>query len=155
VTVYFASNGERMCAENYKKWHNKFIFKLQSAFCKFQTITVSEWCLKKLLPHILFEKYIYILALEKASPENRHCADCIGTLSFRIFLGAAPHCTELLRYIHIRTVASPSVNTLKQLQDGAWFSCQPSRWEATGTESVPKIIINDTKFIFKLQSAFW
>jgi len=27
---------------------------------------------------------IYILALESASPANRHCANCIGTLSFPI-----------------------------------------------------------------------
>ena len=25
------------------------------------------------------EKYIYILALEMASPANQHCANCIGT----------------------------------------------------------------------------
>jgi len=37
----------------------------------------------KLLRYILFEKYyIYISALEVASPGNRHCANCIGTLSF-------------------------------------------------------------------------
>jgi len=35
-----------------------------------------------MLPYILFEKYIYILALEMASPENRHCASGIGTLLF-------------------------------------------------------------------------
>jgi len=35
-------------------------------------------------PNTLFEKYIYILALEMASPWNRHCASCIGTLSFPI-----------------------------------------------------------------------
>jgi len=28
--------------------------------------------------------YINILALEMASPRNRHCADCIGTLPFPI-----------------------------------------------------------------------
>jgi len=33
--------------------------KRQSAFCSFQTITVSECCLIKLLPYILFEKCIY------------------------------------------------------------------------------------------------
>jgi len=38
----------------------------------------------KLLPYILFEKYIYILALEMASPGNQHCANCIGALSFPI-----------------------------------------------------------------------
>jgi len=31
-----------------------------------------------------FEKYIHILALEMASPENQHCAICIGTVSFSI-----------------------------------------------------------------------
>jgi len=30
----------------------------------------------------VFEKYIYILALEMASPGNQHCANCIGALSF-------------------------------------------------------------------------
>jgi len=38
----------------------------------------------KLLPHILFQKCIFIIALEMASPGNRHCAICIGTLSFPI-----------------------------------------------------------------------
>jgi len=37
-----------------------------------------------MLPHVLFEKYIIILALEMASPGNRYCASCIGTLSFSI-----------------------------------------------------------------------
>jgi len=36
---------------------------------------------KKSLPYILFEIYIYILTLEMTSPGNRHCANCIGTLS--------------------------------------------------------------------------
>jgi len=36
--------------------------------------------LTKWLPYILIEKYTYILALEMASPGNRHCASCIGTL---------------------------------------------------------------------------
>jgi len=36
--------------------------------------------------YFLFEKYIYILALEMASAGNRHCASCIGTLSFPIFV---------------------------------------------------------------------
>jgi len=58
-----------------------YFFKLLSALWQFQTITVSECCLIKLLPYILFEKYIYILALEMASPVNQHCANCIGALS--------------------------------------------------------------------------
>jgi len=56
--------------------------KKQSAFWQFQTITVSECCLKKLLPYILFEKYSNILPSQMASPGNRHCASCIGALSF-------------------------------------------------------------------------
>ena len=42
-------------------------------------MAVSERCLIKLLPCILFEKYINILALEMASPGNQHCANCIGS----------------------------------------------------------------------------
>jgi len=38
--------------------------------------------LLKLLPYILFENYIYILALEMASP---YCANCISTLSFHMY----------------------------------------------------------------------
>jgi len=34
----------------------------------------------KLLPYILFQKFVNILALETASPGNRHCAYCIGAL---------------------------------------------------------------------------
>jgi len=57
---------------------------MQSAFWQFQTITVSECCLIKMLSYILFEKYIFILALEMASPGNQHCANRIGILSFSI-----------------------------------------------------------------------
>jgi len=49
----------------------KFFIELQSAFWQFQAITVSECCLVKLLPCILFEKnafylqkYVNILALK-------------------------------------------------------------------------------------------
>ena len=49
-------------------------------------MTVSECCLIKLLAYILFEKYIYILALEMASPGNQQCANCIDTLSFPMAL---------------------------------------------------------------------
>jgi len=38
----------------------------------------------KLLPYFLFEKCVYILALEKAGPGNRHCVSCIGTISFPV-----------------------------------------------------------------------
>jgi len=59
--------------------------KCNQHFGNFKPITiVSECCLIKLYPHILFEKYSNILALEMASPGNRHCADCIGALSFPV-----------------------------------------------------------------------
>ena len=59
----------------------------------------------KLLPCILFEKYIYVLALEMASPGNQHCANCIGTLSFpklyRIYLTGS---SGLHLFVYIYTV---------------------------------------------------
>jgi len=42
-------------------------------------------CDKIAAVYFLFEKYINILALEMASPENQRYANCIGTLSF--FMG--------------------------------------------------------------------
>ena len=60
------------------------VFNCNHHFANYETITVSQCCLIKLLPYILFEKYIYILALKMASPGNQHCANCIGTLSFPI-----------------------------------------------------------------------
>ena len=59
------ANTERNCrpTENYNKFNTINLFlKLQSAFCQFQTVTVSECCLTKLFSYILFEKYICILA---------------------------------------------------------------------------------------------
>ena len=58
--------------------------KLRVSATEFRQFTVSQCCLIQSLPHILFEKYIYILALEMASPGNQHCANCIGTLSFPV-----------------------------------------------------------------------
>jgi len=65
----------------------KFVLKLQSAVCQFQTVTVFDCSFIKLLPYVLLEKYINIFALEMASPGNRHCASCISVLSFPIDLG--------------------------------------------------------------------
>jgi len=65
---------------------NLFFFKLQSAFWSFRVVAVSECCLIKSLPCILFEKYICILALEMASPGIQQCANCIGALSFPVGL---------------------------------------------------------------------
>ena len=44
----------------------------------------------KLLPYILFEKYINIVALEIASPGNRHYANYIGTLLFPMGADSVP-----------------------------------------------------------------
>ena len=63
---------------------NTIIFNRNQHFAKFQTAAVSECCLMKLLPCISFEKCVYILALEIASPGNQHCVNCIGTPSFPI-----------------------------------------------------------------------
>jgi len=52
---------------------------------------VSECCLIKLLPYISFEKYMDILALETASPGNRHCANCIGTVPVPYVLLSVDH----------------------------------------------------------------
>ena len=41
---------------------------------QFQAITVSDCCLIKLLPCILFGKYVYISAVEMATRGNRQCA---------------------------------------------------------------------------------
>jgi len=54
----------RSTGEGTKVYRSTYFLKLQSAFWQFQTITVPECRLIKLLPYILFEKYIYILALE-------------------------------------------------------------------------------------------
>ena len=87
-------NVERKCAENYNNWHDKFIFKTAVSIVVISNYNSFKCCLIKLLPYILFEKYIHILAKEMASPGNQHSADCIGTLSFPIglVLYAAPWC---------------------------------------------------------------
>jgi len=41
---------------------------------------------KKCFCIILFEQYIYILALKMACSGNQHRANCIGTLSFHIIV---------------------------------------------------------------------
>jgi len=66
-----------------------------------------------LLPCIFFEKYIYILALEMASPGNQHCANCIGTLSFptlyRRYLADLKTKSRLLGGAEFRDSTRPSV----------------------------------------------
>jgi len=64
----------------------------------------------KLLSYILFEKYIYILALEMASPGNRHCTSCIGTLSFPLLL-LIPECFLLSILHHHEISISMKIHT--------------------------------------------
>ena len=59
-------------------------------------------CLIKLLPYILFEKYINILALEITSPGNRHCANSIGTLLFPILKQFSVHCVKSVKTLNSR-----------------------------------------------------
>jgi len=74
-------NRERKRAENYNKWHNKFIFlNCNQPSGNFKPQQFPSAVLIKLLLYILLEKYIYILAVEVASPGNQHCANCIGKL---------------------------------------------------------------------------
>ena len=59
------------------------MFKLQSAFWQFETITVSECCLMKLLRIFYLKIYLDII-IGNSQPRELHCAICIGTLSFPI-----------------------------------------------------------------------
>ena len=64
----------------------------------------------KLLSYILFERCIYILALEVACPGNQHCANCIGTLSFPIFHNS--RLTKTWFYSAVSLFYLPSQRTL-------------------------------------------
>jgi len=65
---------------------NFISFKLQTAviILVISNHNCFECCLIKLLPYILFENYIYILAFEMVSPGNQHCA--IVSAHFRSLL---------------------------------------------------------------------
>ena len=83
-----------------------FFIQLQSTFSFFQTMTVSECCLINCFRIFYLKKFVYILALEMASQGNRHCANCIGALSFpmaRILWAASParRCGPFLHVSHV------------------------------------------------------
>jgi len=76
----------------------------------------------QLLPYILFEKYINISALEMASPVNRNCVTCIGTLSF-------PMCLESVNTGFLYLVYWQWINYPKGGRAGStvlWLMCQHS-----------------------------
>jgi len=89
-------------------------FKLQSAaFWYFQTVTVSECCLIKLFPYILFEKYVHLYSsIKMASPGNQHCASCIGTLSFAL----AKYSTSLRAAESKRTLAAALLSVVSHFE---------------------------------------
>jgi len=67
--------------------HRLLLQKIQIGFTFLVTThpgSPGKKAVKRARVFILFEKYINILALEMVSPGNRHCADCIGTLSFPV-----------------------------------------------------------------------
>ena len=83
-----------------------------------------------MLPYNLFEKYIYILALETASPGNQHCVSCIGTLSFPIsLLTSLDRVVSSGRSSWPRTRAVPGVDSSARLS--ACTSAVSSRPEAS------------------------
>jgi len=55
-----------------------------------------------LYPYILFYKYINILTLEMASSGNRHCANCVGTLSFPILARIGANSTDCFTIFAVR-----------------------------------------------------
>jgi len=68
----------------------------------------------KLLTYIVFEKYIFILALEMASSGNQRCANCIGTLSFPMHMqtvGPDKYNGSLYAPAEMRLVATITVAT--------------------------------------------
>ena len=71
-------------AENYSKRHNTFIFKTAISISVISNRNSFRVLFDRIASVHLFEKYIYILAQEMASPGNQHCVNCIGTLSFPI-----------------------------------------------------------------------
>jgi len=64
----------------------------------------------KLLPWAIFylNKYIYILAVEMASPGNRHCANCIGALSFPLGVKRHANAPPTRYRTHDLSIASPT-----------------------------------------------
>ena len=81
---------ERKCAENYNKWHNNFfktaisilvISKHNGFRVRFDKIASALQKINLYTSALLFQHWKW----EIASPENRHCAKCIGTLSFPMF----------------------------------------------------------------------
>jgi len=76
---------ERNCADNYNKSHNKFIFWTAISILLISNHNSFRVLFDKTASvYFIWEIYTSILALGMASPGNRHCASCIGTVSFPI-----------------------------------------------------------------------
>ena len=73
---------EQKCAENYNKQHNKFIFKTAVSILLISNRNIFRvLCDKTVSVYFIWKIYLYF-EMEMARPGNRHCANCIGTLSF-------------------------------------------------------------------------
>ena len=92
----------------------------------------------KLLPHILFEKHVYILALEMAKPRNNHCANYIGTLSFPMYRPVA--------LVHLLSLAFLAALTL--LVDAREVTDDDEHWRRQGGPGVPGPPMAGQNFFF-------
>ena len=95
-----ANNGERKCAENYNKQHNKFIFQTAISILLISNHNSFRVLFDKIASvYFIWKKNIYILALEMASPENQHCANCICTLSFPMAVSSSGGVAHAIYYV--------------------------------------------------------
>jgi len=134
---------ERKWAENYTNNTKFFRLKLQSALCKFQTITVSECCLIKLLPYILFEKYINILALEMASSGNRHCANCIDSVVCHVGRAAL----SIWWALRTSPCRGPNPSVDRRVR---WMRRAPGRQGAPDGQQAKKLVVTKCLFYCKI-----
>jgi len=93
-------------SENYNKEHIKCIFKTAISILVISNHN-SFWVLfDKTASLYFFDKYIYIFALEIASPGNQHCANCISTLLVPIEWRKDKH-YDTMRYVTLACSQSP------------------------------------------------
>ena len=90
-------------------------FKLQSAaFWYFQTVTVSECCLIKLLPYILFEKYVHLYSSIKKWPAQGTSTVPVVSAHFRSLL--QKYSTSLRAAESKRTLAAALLSVVSHFE---------------------------------------
>jgi len=86
--LYACCYRELKCVENYKL-NDTIIYKTASSSLAISDRNSFRVLFNKIASVCFIrKKHINILALEMASPGNRHCANCIGTLSSRVGVGS-------------------------------------------------------------------